>query len=63
MNEISIMVLMDGFILTLIFFLKKRIDGFNSQLISSVDCLPCLSLYKERIKLSLVCRFFEGKIL
>ena len=61
-NEISVMVLMDGFILALILF-QKRINGFNSQFISSVDRLPFPSLYKERIQLSLVCRFFKGKII
>ena len=61
-NEISVMVLTDGFILALIIF-QKSIDGLNSHFISSVDFLPCLSLYKERIQLSLVCSFFKGKIL
>ena len=44
-NEISVLALTDGFILALILF-QKSIDDFNSQFILSVDCLPCLSLYK-----------------
>ena len=36
-------------------------NGFNFLFISFVDGLPCLSLNKERVQLSLVCRFLKGK--